>query len=94
MTNRDEPPDMDAGKDAGDTGFARWGRRNLGDLRAAVAAGDVAKSELHLFGLDWSQFDDEPDDAIVADVFARHGAVLETGHIPPDATGGVGKSIF
>ena len=54
-----------------------WARRTVGALRAAVANGSVAKTELQLYGLDWSQLRDEPDDAILADVMARRGAVTE-----------------
>lgn len=62
--------------------------RTVGDLRRAVADGRVVKTELQLFGLDWAQLDDEPDGAPLAEAFARHGAVVETAVIAPDATGG------
>lgn len=72
-----------------------WARRTVGALRAAVADGTVAKTELQLYGMDWSQLQDEPADAILADVFARRGAVTaeeehsaaalnrERGDVPP-----------
>ncbi len=73
-------------------GARRWGERTMADLRAAVADGRVAKTDLQLYGLDWSQIEDEPDTAVLQDVFARHGAVLETADIE-DATGGMGRVL-
>jgi len=58
---------------------ANWATRTVGDLRAAIAVGDVAKTELQLYGLDWSQLDPEPDDMLLSDAFSRHGAVLGDG---------------
>jgi|SRR5579884_18873 len=52
-----------------------WSRRTVGELRQAVATGTVAKTELQLYGLDWSQLADVPDGALLADVLARRGAV-------------------
>ena len=74
-------------------GLAGWARRTVGDLRAAVATGEVAKTELQLFGLDWSQVEEEPDEAPLGEVFARHGAVLDAAELGPEATGGVGKAL-
>ncbi len=90
--HRDEPVDATRGNTGG-SDLRRWSRRTVGDLRAAVAAGEVAKTELQLYGLDWSQLEDEADETTLADAFARHGAVLETGDLPPDATGDAGKAI-
>lgn len=70
----------------------RRAERTMADLRAAVADGRVAKTDLQLYGLDWSQIEDEPDTAVLRDVFARHGAVLETADIE-DASGGIGKAL-
>ncbi len=70
----------------------RWAERTMADLRAAVADGRVAKTDLQLYGLDWSQIEDEPDSAVLQDVFARHGAVLETADLE-DATGGMGRAL-
>jgi len=63
------------GRVVGD-GFGRFGR-TVGDLRAAIEARRVAKTELQLYGLDWAQIEDEPDAAPLREVFARHGAVVE-----------------
>ena len=54
--------------------FARWDDRTVGELRAAVETGVVAKTELQVYGLDWSQLATERDDAHLADVVARRGA--------------------
>jgi len=75
-----------------DDGATRWSQRTVADLRAAVAEGSVNKTDLQLYGLDWSQIEDEPDEAVLRDVFARHGAVLETADLE-DATGGMGRMI-
>ena len=73
-------------------GTSRWVERTVADLRAAIADGRVNKSDLQLYGLDWSQIEDEPDDAFLGDVFARHGAVLETADLE-GATGGMGRML-
>ena len=88
-------PEHVISSETGPTGRAsgsRWTERTMGDLRGAIADGRVAKSDLQLYGLDWSLIEDEPDSAVLQDVFARHGAVLETADIE-DATGGIGKAL-
>jgi membrane protein len=58
--------------------FGHWEDRTVGEFRSAVAAGQIAKTELQLYGMDWSQLASEPDQARLDEVFARRGAVLPT----------------
>lgn len=51
------------------------------DLETAILHEEIAKSDLQLYGVDWSQLEDEPGDAPLAEAFARHGAV-----VPPTDT--------
>lgn len=54
---------------------------SIGDLETAILHEEIAKSDLQLYGIDWSQLEDEPGDAPLAEAFARHGAV-----VPPTDT--------
>ncbi len=72
---------MDTGGETRRGELGRFGR-TVGDLRSAIEQGRVAKTELQLYGLDWAQIEDEADDQRLAEVFARHGAVVDAEDAP------------
>lgn len=47
----------------------------VGDLATAIAHEEIAKSDLQLYGIDWSQLESEPPDTTLREAFDRHGAV-------------------
>lgn len=45
------------------------------DLAAALRHDEIAKSDLQLYGIDWSQLEADPPETRLGEAFDRHGAV-------------------
>lgn len=49
---------------------------SVGDLEAAIQHDEIAKSDLQLYGIDWSQLESEARDTPLSEAFRRHGGLL------------------
>lgn len=47
----------------------------IADLANALRHDEIAKSDLQLYGIDWSQLEAEPPEMRLGEAFDRHGAV-------------------
>ena len=47
----------------------------VADLATAIRHDEVAKSDLQLYGIDWSQLESETPETRLGEAFDRHGAV-------------------
>lgn len=55
---------------------------SVGDLETAIQHGEIAKSDLQLYGIDWSQLEPEPRDSPLSEAFTRHGALVPPTEYP------------